>query len=178
MFRQKTTMGPKPSIYSLDAEARREIEQYAAKPGWQRIKGDNAPSFLPPILRSRTKEIVVVTVPASSSATVIMFNLHRVDAPARQIDHQPFVVVVQTSGASTVGHFIDHGDWEKRSTPLVIPENFTGPINSSGIASYYRANPSTDSTGGGLDTLPMGDRAAFERATGIVGIDPVVHRSV
>ena len=171
-------MGVKPNLYSLDSAARQEVEMYAAKPGWQRITGENAPSFLPPTLRGRTKEIVVVAAPASTSTMVVMFNIYRVDAPARQIDHQPLVVVVHSSGVSTAGHFIDHGDWKNRSTPLVIPEDFSGPVNSSGIASYYRAIPSTDSTGGSLDTLPMGDRAAFERVTGIVGIDPVVPRSV
>ena len=171
-------MRAKPNLYSLDSAARQEVEKYAAEPGWQRITGDSAPSFLPPTLSGRTKEIVVVTAPASTSAMVVMFNLYRVDAPVRQIDQQPFVVVVHSSGASTAGQFIDHGDWKNRSTPLVIPEDFSGAVNSSGIASYYRAIPSTDSTGGTLETLPMGDRAAFERATGIVGLNPLVDRSV
>ena len=169
---------PRTSIFSLDDSAQREVELYARTPGWQRIKGDQAPSFLPDTLRARSKELVVVATSASTSSMVVMFNIHRVDAPAGMIDHEPLVVVVSTTGSSTAGCFYHHGDWKNRSTPLDIPADFSGAVNSSGIAGYFRANPSTDSTGGSLDTLPDGDRAAFERITGIEGIGPIVHRSV
>jgi len=156
--------------FSLSEAQRIEIDRRSGRSGWRRLHPDEAPSFLPESLVARSVEIVEVSAPTSSGATVVLYNCHRVDAPDRAIDHEPFVVVVHESGTSTGGHFVHHGDWEGRSTPLVIPSEFTGEITSSGVAEYFRARPVTDGSSGPLAELQGGDAAAFERVTGLISI--------
>jgi len=119
-------------------------------------------------LLARAIEVVEITAPTASGATVVMYNVHRVDARASAIDHDAFVVVVHASGASTAGHFIHHGGWEGRTTPHEVPSDYTNEITSSGIASYYQARPMTGASSGELSELSGGNAAAFQVVTGLV----------
>lgn len=161
---------PKSHVFPLDDAARREIQTFGHAPGWRLIPGHEAPSFLPQKLRVRTVELLSVAVPTSTGGIAVMFNLRRPDLKPREIDQQPFLVVVDSTGCRTAGVFIDHGDWEGRSSSFQLPQSFVGEVTSSGIANYFRSQPPQASTRGPIGTLPPGDRAAFERITGIHGI--------
>ena len=78
------------------------------------------------------------------------------------LDHEPFAVSVLSSGASTGGMFVHHGDWEGRS--VAPPAGFWDKVQESGIGDYFLANPLSNSTGGALADLPTGHKNAFYRS--------------
>lgn len=161
---------PRVNLFSLTNAQRAEIKERVGQPGWRRLHPDEAPSFLPDSLRNRSAEIVEVTAQTSTGGAVVMYNAHRIDAPDMSKDHEPFIVTIHESGTSTAGHFVHHGDWEGRTTPINFPSDFSGVVTSSGVAEYYRAQPSSGSSSGPLFELKGGDAAAFRRVTGLLDI--------
>ena len=91
-----------------------------------------------------------------------MCNAVRVDEKVGMLDHEPFAVSVLSSGASTGGIFVHHGDWEGRSE--AAPTGFWDKVEESGIGDYFLANPPSNSTGGALGDLPTSHQNAFYRS--------------
>lgn len=149
-------------MISLTSTQQRELEGFARVPGWRILSKESLPTVFPLAFRRKLDSGVVIAGPTSSGGTYLVCNALRADARARAIDHEPFAVIVHSTGASTSAMFIHHGDWLQRTQPA--PPGFWERVAESGVGNYFLANPPGGSTGGALDQLPVEHRAAWDSA--------------
>ena len=153
---------PKPSYIVLTPEQRAELLPFASVAGWWSIPREELPSAIPPSLRAKFDSAVMVVCGTSVHGTTTLFyNSRRLDMKDRAVDHHPFVVVVNPEGVEKTGMFLNHGDWPERTS--YPPKSFWQHVQVSGVSSFFLSTPPSGRTFGSLDTLPEGDRAAFER---------------
>ena len=112
---------------------------------------------------------VMIAAPTSTGGTYLVFNARRVDTKDRAIDQEPFAIINHSTGPSSAGMFIHHGDWEGRTE--TAPQEFWDHVEESGIGDYFFSNPPAGLLSGTFAQLPKGDRGAFEQAIILIRSD-------
>jgi len=154
---------PHTSFIPLTPEQQREVEGLSQSPGWRALPQSELPTFLPASLRARLDSAVVISSSTVlSGRTYVVCNGLRVDRRADAIDHEPFVISVLSSDASTGGMFVHHGDWNGRTEQA--PAEFWESVERSGVGDYFFANPPSGRTFGELADLDAPHKRAFYRA--------------
>ena len=145
---------------SLSDDQQSELDGVARPSGWRVVRGSDLPSVFPDSLRAKVDSAVIVSAPTSSGGTYLVYSANRVDEKTRQIDIQPFGLIVHSSGPGSSGVFLQHGKWDGRSESP--PAGFWESVQVSGIGDYLYANPPQGMREGTLDQLPRGRRGAFD----------------
>jgi hypothetical protein len=79
-----------------------------------------------------------------------MANINRVESKTGEIDQQPFGLLLVGASASPSGCFLDHGNWQGRTSQP--PPEFWEYISNSGIGHCFP-----------LKTLPIEDSGSIEQ---------------
>ncbi len=153
-------MPTKPNWLTLSDDQRRELDACVKSPGWRIVPGRDLPEVFPPSFRQKIDSAVVVAAPTSTGGTYIAYSASRVDFSDQSIDIEPFGLIVHSTGPSSSGVFLHHGDWEARTQSP--PDEFWEVASRSGIGDYFLANPPEGLRQGTLDQLPKGHRGAFD----------------
>lgn len=152
-----------PSVIPLSARQRSEFESLSSASGWRMLRKEEIPAAVPSGLREKVDSGMLIVAAASGShTTYVGVNLYRADLKAAEIDHEPLLVAVTESGASTGGILVHHGDWPGRSFPL--PPDFIDHVRESGIGNYFPFALPPGRRSGTLAELPRGDGQAFDTA--------------
>jgi hypothetical protein len=153
---------PKSSWVSLTSSQQQELQGFATMPGWKLLSQDSIPTVFPQDFRHKLDSAVMIAAPTSSGGTYLVCNALRADLRTREIDQEPFAVIVHSTGLDPRGMFLHHGDWPDRTqTP---PQAFWSSVDESGVGDYFLSNPPSGLNSGTLDELPRGHRAAFDSA--------------
>ena len=104
----------------------------------------------------------MIVAPTSTGGTYLVTSTLRVDTKDQAIDQEPFGLIVHSTGASPMGMFLHHGDWEGRTE--YPPQRFRDEVSESGIGDYFFTNP----TFGDENTLVAGLVRFVERVSKIV----------
>lgn len=153
-------MAVKATWFTLSADQQRDLDERAKSPGWRIVGGRELPAVFPEALREKIDSAVVVATPTSTGGTYLVYSANRVDYKPQKIDVQPFGLIVHSTGPSSSGVFLDHGNWEGRTESP--PHDFWDQTERSGIGDYFLANPPEGLREGTLDQLPKGHRGAFD----------------
>lgn len=131
-------------IYSLSAlGGRRE--------GYRVTGPDQAPSFFPPTLLSKTHDIVYLASETASGTVVVVASLRRYDLPANTVDQQSFGVVYVPNSPSPVSSamWLHHAG---SRTPMPTP--MKNALLSSQIPSKFPLPDDLPSSLGSLSDIP------------------------
>ena len=150
----------KPNWFSLSDDQQQELNRVALSPGWRIVRGAELPSVFPEDFRAKIDSALVVAAPTSTGGTYLAYSASRVDYKDRQIDIEPFGLIVHSTGPSSSGVFLHHGDWQGRSE--APPAGFWDVVGQSGIGDYFHSNPPMGLREGTLEQLPKGHRGAFD----------------
>ena len=141
--------------FDLDADDATELaKRIGSGDGFAVIGPSDIPSFIPYSFLKKVDSAVQII-----SGNVIMFNFRRVDYNC--VDQHPFGAVIASGNRAISSSFLDHGDWENRTSP--ISEGFLNHISASGIGGYFLKNPPDGRQSGTLSDLPKGDLDAFNQ---------------
>ena len=151
-----------PSWVSLTTVQQAELEPLGTMSGWQLLSRESIPSVFPRPFREKLDSALVICASAGSGSTWLVCNATRPDRPAGKLDQEPFAIILQPSGAASLGMFLHHGKWRGRTQEP--PTNFWQHVDQSGIGNYFLAHPPSGLTRGSLDQLPVGHIEAFESA--------------
>lgn len=155
------------STRSITCTQRAEFEELArglhTTAGYRWIRRDQIPTAVPQTLRKKTPRALLMWERKPSGDTYLVCNGLRVDLKADALDHEPFGVVVHSSGASTGGVFIHHGGWRGRTTPLT-PELRTA-LESTSLADYFPLAGAPSASSGPLSDLSRTPHAGAFAAT-------------
>ncbi len=141
-------------------EQQEELDRCVRKPGWRIVTRDELPSVFPNTFRERIDSALVIATPTSTGGTYLAYSANRLDWKDRAVDIEPFGLIVHSTGPSSSGVFLHHGDWPGR-TEYPSP-NFWEEVSKSGIGDYYHTNPPQGLRQGTLEELPRGHRGAFD----------------
>ena len=150
----------KPNWFSLSDDQQEELDKIVLSPGWRIICGTELPSVFPSDFRAKIDSALVLSVPTSTGGTYLAFSANRVDYKDQQIDIEPFGLIVHSTGPSSSGVFLHHGNWEGRTEPP--PAGFWDTVARSGIGDYFHSNPPSGLREGTLEQLPKGHQGAFD----------------
>lgn len=150
----------KPNWLSLSDDQQGELEGIAPSPGWRIIRRAELPTVFPEPFRAKIDSAVVISAPTSTGGTYLVYSANRVDYRDRQIDIEPFGLIVHSSGPSSSGVLLHHGGWKGRSEPP--PAEFWEVVAESGVGDYFYSNPPEGLSYGTLDQLPKGHRGGFD----------------
>ena len=153
-------MAPNVSWITLTSEQQAELEGCVGTAGWGMVPQSQLPIVLPEGLRAKTDSALVIVAPTSTGGTYLVTSTLRVDTKDQAIDQEPFGLIVHSTGASPMGMFLHHGDWEGRTE--YPPQQFWDEVSESGIGDYFFTNPPSGLLEGTLDQLPKGHRNAFD----------------
>ena len=153
-------MSIKATWFTLSAEQQRDLDERVKSPGWRLVSGRELPAVFPEALREKIDSAVMVATPTSTGGTYLVYSANRIDHKPQKIDIQPFGLIVHSTGPSSSGVFLDHGNWEGRTESP--PSGFWDEAERSGIGDYFLANPPEGLREGTLDRLPTGHRGAFD----------------
>ena len=106
------------------------------------------PTDLPEDLTKKFNQ-AVMAVSASNSSVVCVINGIRVDK--KELDEHPFVIAFDLENKKSFAGFIDHGNWEGRTTP--ISKEMKMHIDASGSNKYFPLKHMPQSSSGTLDDL-------------------------
>lgn len=147
---------------NLSTEQLDELNQYGLEPGWRVLHQSELPGVFPDRLRGKIDSALAVTAPTSSGGTFLVFSALRVDSRDRAVDMQPLGLIVHSTGVSSSGVFIDHGNWPGRTEPA--PAEFWNQVDTYGIGDYFSARPPEGRSTGSLEELSIQHRGAFSAA--------------
>lgn len=149
-----------PNWLTLSDDQQRELDGCVKSPGWRIIPGRDLPTVFPESFRQKVDSAVVVAAPTSTGGAYLAYSANRVDYRDQKIDIEPFGLIVHSTGASSSGVFLHHGDWDGRTESP--PDGFWEVASRSGIGDFFRASPPEGLRQGDLDQLPKGHRGAFD----------------
>ena len=150
----------KNSLIQLSKEEIAEINEYDMKPGWRIMPQEQTPKVFRGSFKEKTDSVVAITAQTSTGGSYLVYSANRIDIKDKANDIEPFGLIVHSTGASTWGMFIHHGDWVGRTEKP--PAGIWDEIERSGIGNYYLSNPSSSKKEGALDELPNGHRKGFD----------------
>lgn len=152
----------KESWINLSSEQQDELNQYSRQPGWRVLAQDDLPHVFPVRLRSKIDSALAISAETSTGGTYLVFSTLRVDSKDRAVDIQPLGLIVRSTGVSSSGVFLDHGDWPGRTESA--PKEFWAQVDRDGIGDYFYARPPASQTSGALEDLSIQHRGAFRAA--------------
>jgi hypothetical protein len=140
---------------SLSSSQLEEFEQIAKQinstSGFKWLSSSEIPTAIPESLRDKLKSAMLMWERTSSSSVFLVFNNMRFDQKDNSLDQQPFGIIVNSSGASTYGIFIDHGNWPNRTTPIT-PEVLK-VLESTSLGNYFPLSEVSQKSSGSLGDL-------------------------
>ena len=152
----------KESWINLSSDQQDELNQYSREPGWRIVSKGDLPSVFPDRLRTKIDSALAITAETSTGGTYLVFSALRVDSKYREVDMHPLGFIIHSTGVSSSGVFLDHGDWLGRTEPA--PPEFWAQVNTDGIGDYFYARPPAGQTSGPLGDLSIQHRGAFRAA--------------
>jgi hypothetical protein len=150
----------KPNWLVLSSEQQAELDLVVPSMRWRLIGQNELPAVFPKTFRQRIDSAIVVSTPTSTGGAYLAYSANRVDFKDRSIDIEPFGLIVNSTGVSSIGVFLHHGDWLGRTGPP--PAHFWNHVSESGVGNYFRSNPPNGLLSGTIDQLPAGHRQAFD----------------
>lgn len=153
----------KPNWIPITPEQQDELNVCVPVPGWRIVPRNELPSVFPPAFLEKIDSAVVIAAPTSTGGTYLVYSANRVDFKDGAIDIEPFGLIVHSTGPSSSGVFLHHGDWEGRTEPA--PSRFWDDVQESGVGDWFIANPPQGITEGTLEQLPKGHPGAFDAMT-------------
>lgn len=150
----------KPHWFQLSPGQQAELDLVVPSLQWRLIPQRELPSIFPTTFRQRIDSAIVVSTPTSTGGAYLAFSANRVDFKDRSIDIEPFGLIVNSTGVSSYGVFLHHGDWPGRTQPP--PAQFWDRVSESGVGDYFWSNPPQGLRHGAIEQLQVGHRNAFE----------------
>lgn len=154
------------SALSLTSSQQAEFEDLASglgtASGYRWLSSTELPTAVPESLRRKLTSALLMWERTSSGMTQIVCNGVRFDQKAHALDQEPFGVVVHTSGASTGGVFIHHGDWAGRSLP--VTSEVREVLESTSLGNYFPLGEVPSSSSGPLSDLSQTSHEGAFRA--------------
>jgi hypothetical protein len=146
--------------FRTDGEHREDWERMCNSGEYVVVPPSHLPGPLPDALTKKFDSVVVAASGVPGTDHVFyMLNGHRVDAPAGEIDQQPFGLYFHGDQASVSGCLIQHGNWEGRTTEP--PPDFWDHLDASGLGHCYPLSELPSDTSGDLADLPKSQSDAF-----------------
>ena len=143
------------STYSISSTQRAEFEELAQKckleSGYKWLSSSEIPSAIPEPLRSKMPSALLMWERTSSGCVYLVCNGMRLDKKDNALDQEPFGIVVHSSGASTSGIFIHHGDWRNRTTPITPGVRLV--LDSTSLGNYFPLGEVPSGSSGPLSDL-------------------------
>jgi hypothetical protein len=134
-FRHKSRNRQRYDWFNVKNEDRRKWESLCP-PGEYRILPREALSgILPEPLINKFANFFIMASGTSSGNVYYMANGNRVDFNDNAVDQMPFGLAFVGDNPIASGCFIQHGDWENRTT--TPPNEFWLEISSSRISTHY-----------------------------------------
>ncbi len=143
------------STFPLSSSQVEEFEQIAKKynstSGYKWLSSSQIPTAIPDSLRNKLQSAMLMWERTNSSSVFLVFNNIRLDQKDNSLDQEPFGIVVNSSGASTYGIFLHHGDWLNRTTPIT-PE-VRKILDSTSLGNYFPLYEVSQNSSGSLTDL-------------------------
>lgn len=159
-------MRTKPNWFTLSEDEQKELGDHVQSPGWRIVRGNQLPRVFPGSFRQKIDSAVSVSAPTSTGGVYLAYSANRVDYKSQKIDIEPFGLIVHSTGPSSSGVFLHHGDWDGRTESP--PDGFWDTTSRSGIGDYFFSNPPAGLREGTLDQLPKGHRGAFDALVRVI----------
>ena len=157
-------MHTKPSWVRLSEAQRQELGDSIPSSGWKIVPGSQLPGVFPESFRQKLDSAMLICAPTSTGGVYLAYSALRSDHKSQKIDMEPFGVMVHSTGPSSSGVFLHHGDWDGRTEPP--PDDFWNTTSRSGVGNYFFSNPPEGLREGALSQLPKGHSGAFEALIG------------
>lgn len=154
-------MALKVSWFTFAPDQQRRIEGLVPQAGWSLISRDGLRGVLPDAYLAKVDSVIGVSAPTSTAGTCLMFNNLRVDTGAYLIDQDPLGFFLSSSGVSSSGVLVHHGDWDDRSWEAST--TLWRDVEDSGIGGFFPAHPPEGRDAGSLTELPKGAKGALGR---------------
>jgi hypothetical protein len=153
-------MALKVTEFAFSPEQRERLGKLVPETGWSILSSTELSGILPDRYLAKLDSVIGVSCPTSSGGTCLMFNSLRVDTGTRLVDQDPLGVFVSSSGVSSRGVLIHHGDWDDRSWEA--SSRLWDDVEESGVGRYYQSNPPEGRHSGALAELPKGTSGALD----------------
>lgn len=153
-------MPTKPNWFTLSEDEQEELGDNVQSPGWRIVPSNQLRRVFPESFRQKIDSAVLLSVPTSTGGVYLAYSANRVDHKSRKIDIELFGLIVHSTGPSSSGVFLHHGDWDGRTESP--PDGFWDTTSRSGIGDYFFSNPPAGLHEGTLGQLPKGHRGAFD----------------
>jgi hypothetical protein len=150
----------KPNWLTLSVDQQLEFGLVVPSLRWRIIRQAELPSVFPETFRARIDSAVMVSTPTSTGGVYLAYSANRIDFKDRRIDIEPFGLMVHSSGPSSSGVFLHHGNWPERTAPA--SDHFWDLVGESGIGDYFHSHPPGGLREGSIEQLPRGHRGAFD----------------
>lgn len=154
-------MALKVSWFRFTPTQQRQIERLIPDLGWSLISRNELEGILPERYVSKVDSVIGLSAPTSTGGTCLMFTNLRVDTGAHVIDQDPLGFFLSSSGVSSTGALVHHGDWDDRSREAST--TLWREVEESGIGGYFATSPPEGRRSGSLTELPKCVGGALER---------------
>ena len=122
------------------------VEEFNSGSWYKFLSQKEIPSVFPETLKQKLSHAILMVDKSTTFNTFLMCNGVRIDSNSSAIDDQPFGIVITSTGASTEGIIIHHGDWLNRTKELT--QELKTVLNSTSLADYYPViNPPLENSG-------------------------------
>jgi hypothetical protein len=108
-------MALKVTSFTFSTEQRQRLQRLVPETGWSILSSTELSGILPDRYVAKIDSVIGVSCPTSSGGTCLMLNSLRVDTRTRLIDQDPLGMFVSSTGVSSSGVLVHHGDWDDRS---------------------------------------------------------------
>lgn len=152
------------SWITLSPDERADLDRFLSGPGWQVVSQSVLPVVFPGPLRDKVDSALVVNEPTSTGGRYLVVSALRPDPSDDAIDIEPFGLIVHSTGASSSGVFLHHGEWEGRSQSA--PPDFWQGVQQHGVGDYFLTKPPSGLMTGSLAESPLEHRGAFDAVVG------------
>ena len=131
--------------------------------GYKWLASSEIPTAVPDSLRRKLTSALLMWERTGSGVTQIVCNGIRLDDKANALDQEPFGVAVYSSGVSTGGLFLHHGNWTGR-TETIAPE-IQSVLDSTSLGNYFPLGQVPPKSSGPLSDLSQTSHEGAFRAT-------------
>ncbi len=143
-----------PISLSAQSEA---LAAIAEGDGYKVIGPKDFPSYTPATLRSKFDSATRIVSGSETEQTLVVYNFFRLDKS--NVDEHPFGYIVVSGSQAVSGSFLEHGDWDGRTTP--VDPAFAAHISSSGLGGFFLGCPPDGRLAGPISELTGSNAAAF-----------------
>jgi hypothetical protein len=141
--------------HSLTSTQQTEFEDLAQRlrteSGYKWLSSDDLPTAIPRSLRDKIPSALLMWDRTATGGTFIVCNGIRLDDKDDALDQHPFGLAILSSGASTAGIFIDHGNWSGRTIP--ITPDVRQVLESTSLGRYFPLGEVPQASSGPLSDL-------------------------